>query len=90
LADLLEETGFAVAKLEQRQHVHHHATPATAIKFSEASSFGNYLGHLPEALRAAARRDIEHALEELRTPDGIRQSGERIIAVAIKRPGAPT
>jgi arsenite methyltransferase len=84
LESLLGQTGFAVKKLEVRPHVRYHPTPEAAIEFAEASSFGNFLGHLPVELRTAAREEIMRELEQYRTPEGIRRDGARIIAVALK------
>jgi len=84
LESLLEQTGFEVKTIAVRPHVHHHPTPEAAIEFAEASSFGNFLGHLPAELRTAAREEIKRELEQFRTPEGIRREGARIIAVALK------
>jgi arsenite methyltransferase len=61
-------------------------TPDTAIMFFEASSFGNFLGHLPHDLRLAAREEIKRELEQRLTPEaeGIIRNGARIIAVAVR------
>lgn len=85
LRSLLEQTGFAVQKIEVRPHVRYHPTPAATIEFAEASSFGNFLGHLPTELRTTAREEIMRELERYRTPEGIRRDGARIIAVALKQ-----
>jgi arsenite methyltransferase len=84
LEDLLEQSGFAVKTIAVRPHVRYHPTPEAAIEFAEASSFGNFLGHLPTELRTAAREEIMRELEQYRTPEGIRRDGARIIAVALK------
>jgi arsenite methyltransferase len=84
LESLLKQTGFTVKKMEVRPQVRHHPTPEAAIEFAEASSFGNFLGHLPAELRAVAREEIMRELEQYRTPEGIRRDGARIIAVALK------
>jgi len=84
LESLLGQTGFTVQKMAVRPQVHHHPTPEAAIEFAEASSFGNFLGHLPATLRAAAREEIMRELEQYRTLEGIRRDGARIIAVALK------
>src|SRR5215510_5376710 len=47
LKSLLEQTGFVVKKIEVRPHMRHFPTPEATIEFAEASSFGNFLGHLP-------------------------------------------
>jgi arsenite methyltransferase len=84
LEKLLAQIGFAVQKMEVRPYVRHHPTPEAAIEFAEASSFGNFLGHLPAELRTAAREEIMRELEQFSTPEGIRREGARIIAVALK------
>src|SRR5262249_15597966 len=84
LASLLGQAGFAVKEMIVQPHVRYHPTPEAAIEFAEASSFGNFLGHLPAELRTAARAEIMHELEQYRTPEGIRRDGARIIAVALK------
>jgi len=55
---LLIEAGFEVKLVEARQISRPQATPEETMVFSEASSFGNFLGHLPEELRARARDEI--------------------------------
>jgi arsenite methyltransferase len=85
LRALLEQAGFEVAALSVDPHETYHANAEAAIKHSQASSFGNLIGHLPDALRDRARREIIEELEAFRTPQGIRQAGARITAVAIKR-----
>lgn len=85
LTTLLKQTGFEIGALTVEPHATFHADADAAIQHSQASSFGNLLGHLPEALREQARREIVAELEQFRTPEGIRQEGARIVAVAIKR-----
>jgi ubiquinone/menaquinone biosynthesis C-methylase UbiE len=84
LQSLLQQSGFTVQKIEVRPHVRYHPTPEAAVEFAEASSFGNFLGHLPAELRTAAREEIVRELEQYRTPEGVRRDGARIIAVALK------
>ena len=84
LESLLHQTGFEIKTITVRPHVRHYPTPEAAIEFVEASSFGNFLGHLPTELRMAAREEIMRELEQYRTPEGIRWDGARIIAVALK------
>lgn len=84
LSRLFRETGFEIEHLALEAHSTHHASAEAAIQFAQASSFGNYLGRIPEGLRAAARRDIVAELEKLRDPEGIPQHGTRIVAVARK------
>lgn len=84
LENLLHQTGFEIKTVTVRPQVRLYPTPEAAIEFVEASSFGNFLGHLPAALRMAAREEIMRELEQFRTPEGIRRDGARTIAVALK------
>jgi len=95
LGKLLLENGFAVALLETRVNVRNASargqwTADSALDFAEASSFGNFLGHLPKELQVSARDEIKRELESLmlrrRPDDAPRQNTERgrIIAVATK------
>jgi arsenite methyltransferase len=88
LRRLLTESGFAVNALDLEPNGASYPTPAAAIEFSQASSFGNFLSQLPAELRGRARAEIEAELERLRTPDGIRTEGARIFALARKPPAA--
>lgn len=85
LTNLLDQTGFGVQKIELRPALHNHPTGEAAVAFSEASSFGNFLGHLPDELRPAARVEIAAELEKLRTPRGIGVEVVQIAAIAVKR-----
>jgi len=82
LQGLLQQTGFAISSIEVVPNVTFQPTSSAAIEFSQASSFGNFLGHLPDDLRRSAREEIERELEAFRVPEGIRLEGARIIAVA--------
>ena len=96
LEKLLVENGFAIAKLETRVSVRNASaraqwTPEGILDFAEASSFGNFLGHLPQELQAPAREEIKRELESLRArrrPDDVARGNTaaagRIIAVATK------
>ena len=84
LRSLFEQTGFALVSLEVLPNDVVQPSAHAAIEFSQASSFGNFLGHLPVDLRRAARAEIAHELEAFRVPDGILLHGARILAVAQK------
>jgi arsenite methyltransferase len=88
LRRLVTESGFEVTAIDVEPNAALYPTPAAAIEFSQASSFGNFLSQLPAELRASARAEIEKELERLRTPDGIRTEGARIFALARKPPAA--
>ncbi len=84
LAQLLEGAGLDPTRIELQENVQFQPDPALAIEFAEASSFGNFLGHLPEDLRSGALEDIKKELEVLRTPKGIRFENKRLVAIARK------
>ncbi|TXL70600.1 methyltransferase domain-containing protein [Vineibacter terrae] len=83
--DLLEAAGFTPTRIAVQPVVQTYDTAEAAIRFAEASSFGNFLGHLPEALRPSARAAIEHDLEAIASRDGIRREGRRLVAIAVRR-----
>lgn len=80
MAELLNRTGFRIERLELRDYPRRKMSPEEAIEFSQASSFGNFLGHLPEELQAGAREDIKRELERMDTPP----STSTIVAIAVK------
>jgi arsenite methyltransferase len=84
LRHLLEAAGFRLQSLGLESVASLHASPEAVIEHALASSFGNFLKHLPPELRAAAQRDIVAELERTRTPEGIRQETQRLVTVAIK------
>ncbi len=85
LRALFESTGFAPTLLEVRDSEQRHPSPEALIRFSEASSFGNFLGHLPPELKPRARAAIRQRLLAITTEHGIVQHGKRIIAVAVRK-----
>jgi len=87
LRGLLEAAGFEVRSVGLHDYPYVHASAEAAVRFSEASSFGNLLSHLPHELRAAARQAIARELAPLAAPDGtIPQDGRRMIAIAVRKP----
>ena len=84
LSELARQAGFDVHNLTVEPHSQLHADAEAAIEHSQASSFGNLLGHLPENLRERARHEVVVELDKLRGPEGIRTEGARIIAVFVK------
>lgn len=82
---LLEAAGFTSTRIEARPSVQRHPTPEAAVRYSEASSFGNLLGHLPPELRSAARDAMARKMAAIMTPEGIVQQGRRMVAVAVRQ-----
>lgn len=84
LIRLLAGAGFKVKEIQVKGYTRTHATARDVIRFSEASSFGNYLNHVPDNLRDKAKDEIAHELEQLRTDQGIVLENHTIFAVAEK------
>ena len=86
LRQLLTAAGFEVKSIEARESVRSFASPEMLVRYSEASSFGNLLAHLPVALRPAAREVISRELAAHAAADGtISQSSRRMVAIAARR-----
>ncbi|MBV9835954.1 MAG: methyltransferase domain-containing protein [Alphaproteobacteria bacterium] len=86
MRQLYIDAGFDAPRIDVHDFTQNFASPAAAIRYSEASSFGNLLGHLPEALRPAAREAIAAELARVAEPDGsITRYGRRIIAIGVRR-----
>ena len=82
LRALFETTGFVPTLIEVRPTEQMHPSAEAAIRFSEASSFGNAFGHLPDRLKPLAREAVRRRLEAIIPPEGIVQQGSRLIAIA--------
>jgi ubiquinone/menaquinone biosynthesis C-methylase UbiE len=86
MRQLLTAADFAVKSIEARESVRGFASPQMLVRYSEASSFGNLLAHLPVEFRPSAREVIGRALAALAAPDGtISQSSRRMVAIAVRR-----
>jgi arsenite methyltransferase len=85
---LLDAAGFEVTRIELYEVPHIHASAEAAVRYAEASSFGNLLSHLPMELRPAARAAMVRTLPEIAAADGtIVEDGRRMIAIAVKPHG---
>ena len=56
MRQLLTAAGFAVKSIESQESVRGFASPQALVRYSEASSFGNLLAHLPVELRPCCPR----------------------------------
>jgi len=84
MSGLLTECGFTLIKVEERPSENAIRTAEEAVQFSEASSFGNFLGHLPEELRMQAREDIKREIELTVRQDEVRLQRFQVVAIARK------
>ena len=80
----LRNAGFLVAKLAVRETVRTYQTPEEMIRFSEASSFGNLLGHLPPDLKPLAREQLASELGSVARTGGLGDVRRGLIAIGIK------
>ncbi|UYN96195.1 MAG: class I SAM-dependent methyltransferase [Enhydrobacter sp.] len=81
---LLEEAGFGAIEIALEPVEQHFDDAAAAIRFSEASSFGNFLGHLPDDLRDRARAEIGRRLDAARAGHPILRDGQRMVVTAAR------
>jgi ubiquinone/menaquinone biosynthesis C-methylase UbiE len=84
LKKLLSKAGFKNISSEVRKVIRHYATPQDALALLEASSFGNFLLHVPESLREKARTDILAEFENQRADKGIESVGNSNFTTAQK------
>jgi arsenite methyltransferase len=84
MRSLLVEAGFGVKLVEARPISRPQVSPEEAMVFSEASSFGNFLGHLPEELRAQAREEIIREAKSTGVSTGPPRERLQIVGIAIK------
>lgn len=78
-------TGFVPTRIDVLESTRMWPSPEAAIRYSEASTFGNFLGHLPSDLRDRARLAIRQRLQNLMTANGIIHHGRRLVALATRR-----
>lgn len=81
---LLEEAGFGDIRIELRPVEQVFADAEAAIRYSEASSFGNFVGHLPAELRARARDEIRRRLQDKVGDQPVVRREQRMVVTARK------
>jgi len=82
---LFEAVGFTPTCLEVVETEQHFPSTETALRFSDASSFGNVFAHLPAELRWQARARVLRRLDEIVGPGGFVQKVKRLIAIGSRR-----
>lgn len=85
---LLEDAGFNEVRIELRPVEQVFADAEAAIRYSEASSFGNFVGHLPAELRARARDEIRRRLQGKVGDQPVVRREPRMVVIARKPEGA--
>jgi ubiquinone/menaquinone biosynthesis C-methylase UbiE len=84
LRALLSGAGFTDIGINLKEGKRYYSSPEEVFAFNEASSFGNYLRHVPENLRPQARKDLAEELEMCRTEAGIELAYNTLYAIARK------
>ena len=84
LIELLTEAGLKIHDLHLQLNTRTFSTAEDVTRFLSASYFGNYLNHVPEAMREQAKRDIEKEFETYRTAAGLQFDYYPLFAVAQK------
>jgi len=84
LLEMLARADLAVTELHVETTSWSHASGREMLRFIEASSFGNYLAQLPEALRQQARNDLEAEFDKRKVGGRVEVDGYEMEAVARK------
>ncbi len=87
LLKLLIDAGFDDIELKPKKNTEYFKTPDEQIEFTESSSFGNYLIHVPEHLRSAFRSEYIAELKKRQTEKGIESTWHMLYAIAKKPSG---
>ena len=73
-------------RIEVRETERRHPSAEAAVRFTEASSFGNVFGHLPPELKDLARDRLRQALGAAAEADGsIVVHAHRVVAIGERR-----
>jgi arsenite methyltransferase len=81
----LFEAGFEPVRVEVVETEQHFPSAEIALRYSDASSFGNVFAHLPPELRSQARAHVLRRLGEIIGRGGLVQRGRRLIGIGIRR-----
>jgi arsenite methyltransferase len=82
---MLLESQLELAELHVVERTRHHPSGQAVVDFLEASSFGNFLGIVPEDLRPSLRADVAAAFDERKGNDGIALRDYGMVFVARRR-----
>lgn len=87
LLQLLIDSGFNDINLRPRKTTEYFKKPSDLIEFTESSSFGNYLIHIPSHLRIDFKSEFIAELEKRQTPKGIESTWNMLYLTARKPSG---
>jgi arsenite methyltransferase len=84
LATAIQQSQLELIELHVTQRVRRYASGADLFEFLDASSFGNFLRIVPEALRPSLRADLVAALDARKGPDGVVDRAWGLLLVAAR------
>jgi ubiquinone/menaquinone biosynthesis C-methylase UbiE len=85
LISMIMQSQLDLVLLQVAERRRTHASGRDVVDFVESSSFGNFLGVVPEELRPRLRDDLATALDELKGPNGVVIRDHGLVFVA-RRP----
>lgn len=86
MVELFLRAKFSVRQIEIRPNTRTYRSGEEIVDFLESSTFGNYLAHVPDSLRAQARQEIVHELDARCVAGGIPFTGYTLFAIGAKEP----
>lgn len=84
LIELLADAGLKMSEVQVKALKREFESARHVMNYFEASFFGNYLNHVPEAMRDQVKNDIENELGKKQTAEGISFTSYVIFAIAQK------
>lgn len=84
LLTLVLATDLQLVELHVTERVSRHESGEAVVDFADASSFGNFLGLVPESLRPSFRADLTAAFDDLRGPEGVFVRGANTLLIAAR------
>jgi ubiquinone/menaquinone biosynthesis C-methylase UbiE len=84
LVTMVLDAGLELTELHVMRRTRRHPSGVAVVDFLEASSFGNFLRVVPEALRPQLRTDLGALFEARRGPDGVELHDHGLMFVATR------
>jgi arsenite methyltransferase len=84
--NLIYNAGFIAEEIKITRVTRHYKTAHDALRFMRASTFGNFISHIPEELKARFQADLELEISYLMTEEGISLPASILFAIIKKSP----
>lgn len=84
--NMLYNTGFMVDDIQITNRTRHYRNAHEALRFVQASTFGNFLSHVPEELKERFQADLELEISYITTKEGLSLPAYVLFAVIKKNP----